>query len=97
MNSELTSTMIAMAIAVRTPAAICGSAAGSTTRHSSRRSEVPRARADHSSIGSTLRAPLKVATTTGSRQASAITAILEKSPMPSQIMNSGISAGLGTG
>ena len=48
-------------------------------------------------MSSTLRAPLKVATTTGSRQASAMTAILEKSPMPSQTMNSGISAGFGTG
>ena len=52
---------------------------------------------DQSSIGSTLRAPLNVATTTGSRQARAITAIFEKSPMPSQIMNSGMSAGFGTG
>ena len=89
--------MIAIAIAVRTPVATWGAIAGSTTRQSSRRSEVPRARADQSSTGSTRRAPLKVATTTGSRQARAITAILEKSPMPSQIMNSGISAGLGTG
>ena len=50
--------MIAIAIAVRTPAAICGSAAGSTTRHRMRRSDVPRACADQISIWSTLRAPL---------------------------------------
>ena len=69
----------------------------STTRQSRRRSDVPRARADHSSTGSTLRAPLNVATTIGTRQARAITAIFEKFPMPSQTMNSGMSAGLGTG
>ena len=97
MNSELTSTITEIAIAVRTPAATCGSVAGSTTRHSSRRADVPRDRADHSSTGSMLRAPLKAAVTTGSRQPRAMTATLEKSPMPSQIMKSGISAGLGTG
>ena len=98
MNSELTSTMTAMAIAVRTPAAICGRQRRQHDPPEQTMLDVAAcARRPQQHRVDASRAVERRNVTTGSRQPSAITATLEKSPMPSQIMNSGMSAGFGTG
>ena len=82
---------------MRIPLRISGSAAGTTISRRRARRVAPRLWADQIRVRSTPLAPLNELRTTGSRHPRKITAILQRCPMPSQIMRMGISADFGRG
>ena len=96
MNSPTTTPTSARTTATRKPASIAGRPAGSLRRSSVCKREAPSMRNSSSWAGGTWAKPVRVFSSSGKKQISAVITTVGVSPKPNQTMNSGISASLGT-
>ena len=94
-HSDTTMRMIATWRELRSPATICGAAAGSTTRNTPRR-DTPSTRAVSSLTWSTPRMPSRVLSSVGQTAANAISTTFIVKPMPNSVIAAGTSTGAGS-
>jgi hypothetical protein len=95
-HSDTTIRMMATWRELRSPATICGAAAGSTTRNTLPSGDTPSTREVSSLTWSTPRMPSRVLSSVGQRAANAISTTFIVKPMPNSVSAAGTSTGAGS-